>query len=130
MSALNDSYFNESVVEEAALTWFEELGYAIGYDPHMAPGELTAERDSFGDVVLVARLRQAIWRLNPDVPEEAREDALRKLLHSRVLCGADWQSASRCCWPEQRRDANRPQPPHTPISRRISRSYDCETAEL
>ena len=34
----------------------------------------------FGEVVLVGRLREAIRRLNPAIPEEAREDALRKML--------------------------------------------------
>jgi type I restriction enzyme R subunit len=71
---------NESIVEDAALTWFGELGYAVGHGPHLAPGEKAAERESFGDVVLVARLRQAIKRLNPVIPEDAREDALRKVL--------------------------------------------------
>ena len=71
---------NESTVEEAALTWFGELGYSIGHGPHLAPGEPAAERDSFGDVVLAGRLREAIRRLNPAIPEEAREDALRKVL--------------------------------------------------
>jgi len=71
---------NESIVEDAALTWFGELGYAIGHGPHIAPGEPAAERDSFGEVVLVGRLREAIRRLNPAIPEEAREDALRKVL--------------------------------------------------
>ena len=63
---------NESIVEEAALEWFGELGYAVGHGPHLAPGEPAAERDSFGDVVLVGRLREAIRRLNPAIPEEAR----------------------------------------------------------
>ena len=71
---------NESVVEEAALEWFGELGYLVGHGPEMAPGEPAAERDSFADVVLVARLRAAIRRLNPAIPEEAREEALRKVL--------------------------------------------------
>jgi type I restriction enzyme R subunit len=75
------STLNESHVEEAALTWFEELGYSVGHGPHMAPGELAAERNSFGDVVLVGRLRDAITRLNPTIPAEAREGALRKVLH-------------------------------------------------
>ncbi len=70
----------ESTVEDAALTWFGELGYAIGHGPHLAPGEPAAERESFGDVVLVGRLREAIRRLNPAIPDEAREDALRKVL--------------------------------------------------
>ena len=71
---------NESTVEDAALEWFGELGYAIGHGPQLAPGEPAAERDSFGEVVLVGRLRAAIRRLNPSIPEEAREEALRKVL--------------------------------------------------
>jgi type I restriction enzyme R subunit len=71
---------NESIVEEAALTWFGELGYAIGHGPHLAPGEPAAERESFGEVVLEGRLREAIRRLNPAIPEEAREEAVRKVL--------------------------------------------------
>lgn len=70
---------NESIVEDAALTWFRELGYTIGHGPHLAPGEPAAERDSFSDVLLTGRLRAAIRRLNPSVPAEAREDALRKV---------------------------------------------------
>ena len=30
---------NESIVEDAALEWFGELGYAVGHGPHIAPGE-------------------------------------------------------------------------------------------
>ena len=71
---------NEAVVEDAALSWFEELGYAVGHGPRLAPGEPAAERDSFGEVVLVGRLREAIRRLNLTIPEEAREEALRKVL--------------------------------------------------
>ena len=71
---------NESIVEDAALEWFGELGYAVGHGPHLAPGEPAAERDSFGEVVLVGRLREAIRRLNPAIPEEAREEAVRKVL--------------------------------------------------
>jgi len=70
----------ESVVEDAALSWFGELGYAVGHGPHLAPGEPAAERASFGEVILVGRLRAAIQRLNPTIPEEAREEALRKVL--------------------------------------------------
>jgi len=38
---------NESFVEDAALEWFGELGYAVWQGPHLAPGEPAAERDSF-----------------------------------------------------------------------------------
>jgi type I restriction enzyme R subunit len=71
---------NESIVEDAALEWFGELGYAVGHGPHLAPGEPAAERDSFSEVVLVERLRAALRRLNGAIPEDAREEALRKVL--------------------------------------------------
>ena len=71
---------NESIVEEAALEWFGELGYAVGHGAQLAPGEPAAERASIGEVVLVGRLREAIRRLNFSIPEEAREEALRKVL--------------------------------------------------
>jgi type I restriction enzyme, R subunit len=70
----------ESTVEDAALAWFGELGYTLAHGPDLAPSEPAAERDGFGDVVLVGRLRDAIRRLNPAIPEDAREEALRKVL--------------------------------------------------
>ncbi|MFZ0615845.1 MAG: type I restriction endonuclease subunit R [Chthoniobacterales bacterium] len=71
---------NESHLEEAALEWLAELGYALGHGPDMAPGEVAAERETFSEVVLKGRLREAIHRLNPAIPAEAREEALRKVL--------------------------------------------------
>ena len=71
---------DESEVERAALEWFEQLGYGLTFGPDLAPGQPSAERTSLGDVVLVGRLRLAIRRLNPAIPEEAREEALRKVL--------------------------------------------------
>src|SRR5439155_2268828 len=70
---------SESTVENAALSWFAELDYAIAHAPHLAPGEIAAERSSFSDVILVGRLRDAIARLNPGIPSDACEEALRKV---------------------------------------------------
>lgn len=74
------SSLNESGVEEAALSWFKKLNYAVAHAPHLAPGEIAAERNSFTDVALVGRLRNAIARLNSAIPSDAREEALRKVL--------------------------------------------------
>ena len=71
---------NESVVEDAAISWFAQIGYTVGHGPNLAPGEPGAERSSFADVVLKERLHEAIHRLNPLIPQEAQEDALRKVL--------------------------------------------------
>ncbi len=75
------SDFSESVVEQAALAWLEALGYAVLHGPDIAAGELGAERSdpNYRDVLLERLLRQALVRLNPDLPPEALEDAWRKL---------------------------------------------------
>ncbi len=73
--------FSESVVEEAALAWLASLGYAVLHGPEIAVGMPSAERadPSYRDVILEARVRQAIRRFNPGLPTEAIEDAFRKL---------------------------------------------------
>ncbi|MEY2563335.1 MAG: type restriction enzyme subunit [Verrucomicrobiota bacterium] len=70
----------ESVVEDAALSWFEKLGYAVEQAAALAPDGAAAERRSFAEVVLAGKLRDAITRLNPAIPDDAREEALRKVL--------------------------------------------------
>ena len=75
------SGFTESVVEDAALAWLEALGYAVIHGPDIAVGEIAAERSdlNYRDVILEGRLRNALVRLNSQLPPEALEDAYRKL---------------------------------------------------
>ena len=69
------------MVEEAAFEWFEELGYTVLAGPEIAFGEVKAERTDpeYRDMILEGRVRQALARLNPDLPPEALDDAFRKL---------------------------------------------------
>ena len=53
------SNFTESVVEDAALEWFGELGYSILHGPEIAPGESESEREIYEQVILEGRLRDA-----------------------------------------------------------------------
>ena len=71
--------FTESEVEAAALAWLGSLGYTIKHGPEIAPGEPGAERLDYSQVILEDRLRQALYCLNPDLPNEAIEDGFRKL---------------------------------------------------
>ena len=71
--------FTEATVEQAALAWLEALGYEVLRGRDIAPGEIWAEREDYGEVVLVGRLREALERLNPELPAEALEEAFRKL---------------------------------------------------
>lgn len=76
--------FLESTVEEAVLEWSEGLGYAVMNGLEIAPGEPAAERESFGEVLLVGRLKDAIAWINPKIPAEAQEDALRRVLRTET----------------------------------------------
>ena len=71
--------FGESTVEEAALAWLEGLGWQVVHGPDMAPDTFGAERADYGEVVLARHLRQAFARLNPNLPTETLDDALRRL---------------------------------------------------
>ena len=69
----------ESTVEQAALDWFAGLGYEVFYGPEIAPGEMFAERSSYSDVVLIDRLHRSLESINPDIPPDSIEDAIRKV---------------------------------------------------
>ena len=65
----------EDQLEQETLGWLSEVCYAVhsGYDiAHDGPDP---QRASYREVVLAGRLREAIARLNPQVPAAAREDA-------------------------------------------------------
>jgi len=78
------SDFTESTVEEAALAWLASSGFAVAHGPEIAFGQPGAERGdpTYRDVVLEWRLREALVRLNPDLPQEALEDAFRKIVRA------------------------------------------------
>ena len=69
----------EADVEAAALEWLAALGWEAAHGPDIAPDTPGAERDGYGQVVLERRLRDALARLNPSLPDSALDDALRKL---------------------------------------------------
>ena len=69
----------EADVEAAALEWLAALGWQIAHGPDISPGGPGEERADYGAVVLERRLRDALARLNPDLPPDALDDAFRKL---------------------------------------------------
>jgi type I restriction enzyme R subunit len=71
---------SEAHVEGAVVEWFGGLGFTVAHALDLAPDEKSAERKSFADVVLVRRLADAIAKLNPAIPDDARDDAFRKTL--------------------------------------------------
>lgn len=70
----------ESEIEDLTISLLEHQGYQYIYAPDIAPDSDTPERDRFEDVLLLERLRKAIGRINPGIPADAREDAIRQVL--------------------------------------------------
>ncbi len=71
----------ENEIEEVALEYFERIGYTVIYAPDISPDGGCPERQ-YNEVVLINRLRSAIDRLNPNIPVDAREEALKKVLRT------------------------------------------------
>ncbi|QQE74732.1 type I restriction endonuclease subunit R [Brevibacillus composti] len=69
--------YTESDLEQAALEWFEELNYDKAYGPEISPEGEYPERQSYHEVILKDRLRDALLRINKHLPREAIEEAIR-----------------------------------------------------
>jgi len=57
------------------------LGYQILRGEDIAPGEPAAEREDFSQVILPGRLRAALGKLNPALPEETLAEVYRKVIN-------------------------------------------------
>jgi len=67
----------EDQLEQEALGWLTDLGYAHLYGPDIAFDGTAPERKDYREVLLIKRLQDAIDRLNPDIPAPARQDLQR-----------------------------------------------------
>src|ERR1035441_2252454 len=69
----------ESVVEQATLAWLKGLSYEVLFGLDIAPGEPAAERADYKQIFLFDRLQTKLADLNPQIPLEGLEEALRKI---------------------------------------------------
>ena len=76
------AFLSEAAVEQALLEQLRGLGYAVASDEVVGPDGSAPERDSHDVVLLRKRLADAVLRLNPNLPPEARADAIRQLTQS------------------------------------------------
>ncbi|HPB25199.1 MAG TPA: type I restriction endonuclease subunit R [Bacteroidales bacterium] len=70
----------ETDIELLAIEHLEQLGYKYVYGPDITCDGIKPERESYQDVLLTERFKNAIGRINPTIPEIAKEQALKTVL--------------------------------------------------
>ena len=69
----------ENTLEQTALNWFESLGWQTAFGPDISPDGPACERDDYDQVVLIRRLQAALEHINPNIPPDAINEAVRKI---------------------------------------------------
>lgn len=79
----------ENTIEDFAIKLLEHLGYEYIYAPSIAPFPSDGgvpegrggqdQRSSYEEILLAERLKEAVRRINPTVPPEAQEEAIKEI---------------------------------------------------
>ena len=78
------AFLSEAAVEQALLDQLRALDYSIEREEDIGPDGHRPERESHDEVVLKKRFGDAVARLNPHLPLEARQDAVRRVMQSEL----------------------------------------------
>jgi type I restriction enzyme R subunit len=78
------AFLPEAAVEQALLDQLRALDYSIEREEEIGPDGHRPERESHDEVVLKKRFEDAVARLNPGLPLEARQDAVRRVMQSEL----------------------------------------------
>lgn len=78
------AFLSEAAVELALLEQLRGLGYSIEHEEDIGPDGHRPERESHDEVVLKKRFEDTVARLNPGLPFEARQDAVRRVMQSEL----------------------------------------------
>lgn len=78
------AFLSEAAVELALLEQLRGLGYSIEQEENIGPDGHHPERESHDEVVLKKRFESAVALLNPGLPLEARQDAIRKVMQQEL----------------------------------------------
>jgi len=76
------AFLSEAQLETALLEQLAGLRYGYVSDDVFGTNGHRPERESHDEVVLRRRFEDAVERLNPGVPPEARQDAIRRVVQA------------------------------------------------
>jgi len=69
----------ENSIEEFAIELLDKLGYEYIYAPNIAPDGETPERETYEQVLLVERLKNAVKRINKSIPADTQAEAIKEI---------------------------------------------------
>lgn len=72
--------FNEDTLEQASLEILQSLGYDYIHGKELSPSAEFPERESYRDVILKERVRNALFTINNGFPHDALEQAYRQII--------------------------------------------------
>jgi len=81
----------ESTLEQTTLDWFKSLGWQAAFGPDISPdlpapdaarqaGDPACERKDYDQDILLGRLQTVLENINPNIPSDTIEDAVRKII--------------------------------------------------
>ena len=81
------SRITENVIENFCIELLEKQGYEYIYAPDIAPDSDNPLRSEFDDVLLSSRLIDVVARINPTIPHDAQQEAIKEIssIHSPEL---------------------------------------------
>jgi type I restriction enzyme, R subunit len=71
---------NEEEIELATIDILKDLGYKYIHGEEIAPDSENPERERWDDVILKQRLTESLEKINPDIPKEVIDEAVKKIL--------------------------------------------------
>jgi len=70
----------ENIIEESAIEILQSQGWEYANGRDLSPEGLFCERENYQQIILTQRLRNAISKINPNIPADAQEAAVQKVL--------------------------------------------------
>src|SRR3990167_11445509 len=76
MTKLNE----DTLTEQPVIDWLKKMGYEYAFGPDIAPGGAFQERGDYKNVVLEARLKRSLKRINPEISDEKLEEVASRII--------------------------------------------------
>src|SRR5690554_1042309 len=70
----------ENEIEQLSIDLLKQQGFTYLNGTDIAPDSSTPERQTFEEVILKQRLENAVRRINPSIPNDAQQDAMKQIL--------------------------------------------------